>query len=259
MLSSPTNIEMPWLVTSPKPPIPKAFPFGGTVRGRGTKSGASWSIPPDRGTGHSAQQPLPLPTWPRLRAPEPRLSVVRPTVGSDGPKGTRGPSEARTAHTVDVPNWPFTFQPLVRFHVLSLVDEPAEAIHHPPTRVPNTQQSPLPTRGHTCGINASQSGSQGGWPVGCRSKLAAPICSEDEGRIGLSPSTALDTYLTHGPSASPFLLLCPLKFIVSASVPFFFWHTTSARRPIPSRPVLTYIPPPLPCFSPTSSRVCNTS
>lgn len=149
MLSSPTNIEMPWLVTSPKLPIPKAFPFGGTVRGRGTKSGASWSIPPDRGTGHSAQQPLPLPTWPRLRAPEPRLSVVRPTVGSDGPKGTRAPSEARTAHTVDVPNWPFTFQPLVRFHVLSLVDEPAEAIHHPPTRVPNTQPSPLPTRGHT--------------------------------------------------------------------------------------------------------------
>lgn len=68
MLSSPTNIEMPWLVTSPKPPIPKTFPFGGTVRGRGTKSGASWRIPPDRGTGHSAQQPLPLPTWPRLPA-----------------------------------------------------------------------------------------------------------------------------------------------------------------------------------------------
>lgn len=65
---------------------------------------------------------------PTARLPaRPRLSVVRPTVGSDGPKGTRGPSEARTARTVDVPNWPFTVQPLVRFHVLSLVDEPAEA------------------------------------------------------------------------------------------------------------------------------------
>lgn len=153
-LSSPTNIEMPWLMTSPKPPIPKTFPFGGTVRGRGTKSGASWRIPPDRGTGHSAQQPLPLPTWPRLPAcpRAPRLSVVRPTVGSDGPKGTRGPSEARTARTVDVPNWPFTVQPLVRFHVLSLVDEPAEATSTIPPPRPGSRthnKSPLPTRGHT--------------------------------------------------------------------------------------------------------------
>lgn len=141
---------MPWLVTSPKPPIPKTFPFGGTVRGRGTKSGASWRIPPDRGTGHSAQQPLPLPTWPRLPAcpRAPRLSVVRPTVGSDGPKGTRGPSEARTARTVDVPNWPFTVQPLVRFHVLSLVDEPAEATSTIPPPDPGPEHTTNPHSPH---------------------------------------------------------------------------------------------------------------
>lgn len=87
---------------------------------------------------------------PTARLPaRPRLSV---TVGSDGRKGTRGPSEARTARTVDVPNWPFTVQPLVRFHVLSLVDEPAEATSTTPPPRPGSRthnKSPLPTRGHT--------------------------------------------------------------------------------------------------------------
>lgn len=134
----------------PQAADPQSISLRGNGAGEGNKSlGLHGAFHPTAALDTVLNSRCPCPHGPDCVPPEPRLSVVRPTVGSDGPKGTRGPSEARTAHTVDVPNWPFTFQPLVRFHVLSLVDEPAEAIHHPPTRVPNTQQSPLPTRGHT--------------------------------------------------------------------------------------------------------------
>lgn len=144
MLSSPTNIEMPWLVTSPKPPIPKAFPFGGTVRGRGTKSGASWSIPPDRGTGHSAQQPLPLPTWPRLRAPEPRLSVVRPTVGTDGPRGPGAPVRRAllTLSTSPIGHSPFNLLSAFMFCPSSTSPPRPSTIPRPGSRTHNNPHSP---------------------------------------------------------------------------------------------------------------------
>lgn len=153
MLSSPTNIEMPWLVTSPKPPIPKTFPFGGTVRGRGTKSGASWRIPPDRGTGHSAQQPLPLPTWPRLPAC-PRAPGFRWFGQQWARTGQRGPGVPVRRALLALSTFPIGHSPfnlLSAFMFCPSSTSPPRP-HPPPPPRPGSRthnKSPFPTRGHT--------------------------------------------------------------------------------------------------------------
>lgn len=134
----------------PQAADPQSISLRGNGAGEGNKSlGLHGAFHPTAALDTVLNSRCPCPHGPDCVPPSPGFRWFGQQWARTGQRGPGAPVRRAllTLSTSPIGHSPFNL--LSAFMFLSLVDEPAEAIHHPPTRVPNTQQSPLPTRGHT--------------------------------------------------------------------------------------------------------------